>query len=242
MHFSYRLDTARGTTYPADDGQAGQPAGRRQRRSVTLWDTQPMDFSAQPDNQAFLRQFVENEAELLLKILCAYAVRFGVATPRTASAVAAELLSELVIEALRHADRYDRQRQPMAWLLGIAVNLIKRRRASSARLEQREPLLRDLAGDDADRFSDGELFDRFVALTVGGPAQALEQREQVNALLASLPEDERRLLRLAALHDMNGERLARELGISPGAARVRLHRALKRLRGLLGTGKDFDHA
>ncbi len=200
-----------------------------------------MDFSAQADNQAFLRQFVENEAELLLKILCAYAVRFGVATPRTASAVAAELLSELVIEALRHAHRYDRQRQPMAWLLGIAVNLIRRRRASSARLERREPLLRDLTPANADHLSDGELFDRFVALAAGGPAQALEQRERLDALLAYLPEDERRLLRLAALHDMNGELLARELGISPGAARVRLHRALKRLRGLLGTRKDFDN-
>lgn len=203
--------------------------------------TESTDFGAPADNQMPLKQFVESEAELLLKILRAYAVRFGVATPHTASAVAAELLSELVIEALRHAHRYDQQRQPMAWLLGIAVNLIKRRRASRVRLERREPLLRDLAGDDADHLSDGELFDRFVALTASGPGHAAEPSEQLDALLAYLPEDERRLLRLAALHDMNGELLARELGISPGAARVRLHRALKRLRGLLGAGKDFDH-
>jgi DNA-directed RNA polymerase specialized sigma24 family protein len=37
-------------------------------------------------------------------------------------------------------------------------------------------------------------------------------------------------LRLAVLHDLTGEALAQELGIKPGAARVRLHRALNRLR------------
>jgi DNA-directed RNA polymerase specialized sigma24 family protein len=143
-----------------------------------------MDAVKLGENQAFLNQFVETEADTLLNILRAYAMRMGIATPQTAPIVASELLSDLVIEALRYAHRYDAERRPMAWLLGIALNLIRRRKVSHARLERREPLLRDLYHTEAEQLSDGELFDRFVALTVHSPAHRLEENEQVHALLA----------------------------------------------------------
>ena len=43
------------------------------------------------------------------------------------------------------------------------------------------------------------------------------------------PEDQQ-LLRLAILEDYEREALARKLGVTPGTARMRLHRALRRLR------------
>lgn len=199
-----------------------------------------MDAVRQQENRALLRQFVEQEADTLLNILRAYVLRMGIATPQTAAAAADELLSEVVIEALQHPARYDPQRRPMAWLLGIAINLIKRRREQQARLEQREPLLRDLYQEAAEQLSDGELFDRFVALAARDPTRRLEENEQLAALLAPLPQDEQRLLRLALLHEMDGRLLGQALGITAGAARVRLHRTLKKLRGLLGPRRMED--
>ena len=59
-----------------------------------------------------------------------------------------------------------------------------------------------------------------------------EMNEHIAHLLSQLSESEADLLRLAILHDLNGEELAKALGVSPGAARMRLHRALNRLRVL----------
>jgi RNA polymerase sigma factor (sigma-70 family) len=50
------------------------------------------------------------------------------------------------------------------------------------------------------------------------------------AMIDGLRPDDRNVLELAFLRDLDGEALAKELGIRPGAARVRLHRALLRLR------------
>jgi DNA-directed RNA polymerase specialized sigma24 family protein len=58
----------------------------------------------------------------------------------------------------------------------------------------------------------------------------LENDEQVNAMMAGVSPDDQRVLRLAILHGLDGEALAEALGCNPGAARVRLHRALNRLR------------
>jgi RNA polymerase sigma-70 factor (ECF subfamily) len=60
--------------------------------------------------------------------------------------------------------------------------------------------------------------------------EALEADENVRALLANVSADDAHVLRLAILNGLDGEALARELSITPGAARVRLHRALTRLR------------
>jgi RNA polymerase sigma-70 factor (ECF subfamily) len=75
-----------------------------------------------------------------------------------------------------------------------------------------------------------ELFDRLAALDVADLTQDLETNEEVSAMLALVSDDDRRVLRLAVLYDLNGEELAQALGVTSGAARVRLHRALNRLR------------
>lgn len=143
---------------------------------------------------------------------------------------AGELLNDVVIEALKHEARFNQQRQPRAWLLGIAANLIRRKQAELARLDRREPLARDLyPGDEP---SDDEVFDWLAVFASGSITSLaeLEANETVNRLLAGVSADDARVLRLAILSGMDGETLAGELGITPGAARVRLHRALNRLR------------
>lgn len=189
-------------------------------------------------NQTRLRAFIETEVEVLRGTLRLYVLRAGLAHGDAADA-ADELLNEVVVEALAHAERFRPSEQPKAWLLGIAANLIKRRQVERAKRNRREPLVSDLSGPDvAGTLSEEELFDRLVALSktglaTAGPEADLESQESVALLLALVPVADQQILRLAILHELNGELLARALHISPGAARVRLHRALNRLRAAL---------
>jgi len=71
-----------------------------------------------------------------------------------------------------------------------------------------------------------------------GPLDALvseEARGVVRTALAGLNPDDRDLLRRIYFEDEPGEQTARRLKVTPGALRVRKHRALERLAGLLGS-------
>lgn len=179
-----------------------------------------------------LRQFIETETESLVGILRYYLFRAGMhGGSENLDNAARELLNDVVIEALQHEARFDPTGQPRAWLLGIAANLIKRRQVETARLQQREPLVRDLYASIEGEFSDGELFDRVAAFAgMFADEDELAANAHVIALLRPLPLDDQHIIRLAILNGLDGDALATELNINPGAARVRLHRALNRLR------------
>lgn len=173
-------------------------------------------------NRTRLRQFIEAEAGVLTRTLGFYLSRAGLTVS------AEELLSEVVVEALKHEDRFNPARPPRAWLLGIGANLIRRKQAELARLDKREPLARDLYPGDAP--SDDEVFDWLEPFVGVETVEELEANEAANALLAGVSAEDAAILRLAILNDLDGEALANTLGTTPGAARVRLHRALNRLR------------
>jgi RNA polymerase sigma factor (sigma-70 family) len=189
--------------------------------------------STQPANQSLLRHFIEEETTALLGTLQFYVVRAGLVNGQGATLAAVELLNKVVVEALEHADRFRPSGQPMAWLLGIAANLIKREQAERARRERREPLVRDLYPSLQDTLSEDELFDRLATLAATDPGKALERDDAVSAILGHVSENDQTVLRLAILYGLDGRAVAQELGIKPGAARVRLHRALNRLRDAL---------
>lgn len=181
-------------------------------------------------NRTRLRQFIEDESPVLTRTLGYYLNRAGLTVS------ASELLNEVVVEALQHEDRFNPSRQPRAWLLGIAANLIRRKQAELARLNRREPLARDLyPGDEP---SDDEVFDWLAVFGGVETLEALEANEAAQALLAGAPPDDAHILRLAILNGLDGEALAQELGVTPGAARVRLHRALNRLRKTARAERD----
>jgi RNA polymerase sigma-70 factor (ECF subfamily) len=153
--------------------------------------------------------------------------------------LADELFNDMVVEALRSADRLKPDMHPKPWLLGIAANLIKRRQTEMAKRDRREPLMRDLYPDMEDTLSDDELFD-LLPVTTYGSLEDVEADETTQHLLSGLSKSDADLLRLAILHDMSGEALAKALGVSPVAARVRLHRALQRLRAAQAVNQG-DH-
>ncbi|MDX2139934.1 MAG: sigma-70 family RNA polymerase sigma factor [Chloroflexota bacterium] len=184
-----------------------------------------------------LRRYIAEEAPALLRTLRFYLARAGV--HESLDGAASELLNETVVQALRHEQRFRPDAQPRAWLLGIAANLIRRKQVETVQMMRREPLVRDLAGDQ-DEMSDAELFDRFSALANDEP-DALDNALAIKSLLAGLTPEDQHILKLAIEHQLDGNALGRALGVSPGAARVRLHRALARARTHFASWKETTH-
>jgi RNA polymerase sigma factor (sigma-70 family) len=109
-------------------------------------------------------------------------------------------------------------------LLALAVTLVRRKVARQWRQSRRQHRL-DGARDP------GSLADFLASLSGPGddPVQAAERRDQVEHLCANLTEAERRLVELRGQGYSPAE-VARELGLSDVALRVRLTRLRRRLR------------
>ena len=182
------------------------------------------------DGQTAVRQFIEAESNSLLATLRFYVLRSGLATGTAVTLLTAELLNDVVVEALAHADRFRSDGQPRAWLLGIAANLIKRKQAERAKWEQREPLIADLQTPTNNHLSEAKLFDRLAACATPDATGQLEANEAVTAILNTLAPADRQIVQLAILLEMDGTAVARALNLKPSTARMRLHRALNRLR------------
>jgi RNA polymerase sigma factor (sigma-70 family) len=164
------------------------------------------------EKDVLLRQALEDEdsRQKLYRGVAIYAHRLlGPCEPEAAHARAEEIVQEAVVQALAKIDTYDSARPAVNWLLGFAINVIRqaqRDQGHAAAIADNTPL---------DRLED--LVDRFH----GQEAQELLS-------LVSAPDQE--VLRLAIIEELSGRELAAELGISEGAARVRLYRAKQQLR------------
>jgi RNA polymerase sigma factor (sigma-70 family) len=144
--------------------------------------------------------------------------------------IASELLQEAVREALKHAGRFDPTRSATAWVRGIAARLLLTRRRAEARLCRCIPAA--VLGEEA-----------WVA-ALGrhgtGPANAaVDGRLDLEQALARVSPGERRTIELRYYQGLDGADLAAALGVStPGAARVRVCRALQALRTHLAPAQE----
>lgn len=196
-------------------------------RQKTRQENEPAAFTRA---QQELRDFLQHNNTSLLSTLHLYVQRMNLARGSQVQEIALEIFQETVTEALAHADRFAGDTQYMPLLLGIAANMIRRRKVERAKRYQREELLSDLSRRYPNLSSEDSVLDLLVQPETTGPAQIVESNEQVAALLALVSPDDQRVLRLAVLDGHQHTTLARELGTTPGTARMRLHRALNRLR------------
>ena len=133
--------------------------------------------------------------------------------------LAADLTADVFVAAIESAGSCRRSRgEPVAWLYGIAHNVVageRRRNAkelrAAARIRGRELV------DEDDLAALHERIDRESA------GRALYRE------LIRLPAGERAVLELVALDGLSVAEAGRALGIGAVAARVRLHRARRRL-------------
>ncbi len=189
--------------------------------------------------RAHLQRFLQENAASLQGIICGYVAKMGLATGGNIEAVAAEVFQDAALETLAKAERFNPEMQPRPWFLAIAANVLKRHRASYARRYKFEVLVGKLA-ERPEQENEQDILDQIMAWGEGapGPEQALVSRESVRELLALVTSEDARLLNMALLQGWDASALARLLGITPGAARVRIHRALSRLRAAWRTSEQ----
>lgn len=187
------------------------------------------------EGKSQLLEYIEQNVETLLKNITLYIRRAGLEKERKQSGISIEILQETVVIALAHADRFTTTRQPLAWLLGIAANVIKRKKVELAKHSRREILLGCLVAQNHSLTSEEEILDQILSgsLTEPEPGQVLENEEEIEAILSLVSPRDQQMVRLAVIEDLDGESLAQRLGISVGTARMRLSRALHRLRSAL---------
>lgn len=138
--------------------------------------------------------------------------------------LAADLTADVFVAVIASAKNYRGTAKPVerAWLFGIARNVVAktyRSRQTERRLLDRVAGRRLIDSDDLAR-----LEERIVA--------EAQVRELYRAL-DELPEGERAVLELVAVDGLSLAEAALALGIRSVTARVRLHRARKRLRAKL---------
>jgi RNA polymerase sigma factor (sigma-70 family) len=126
---------------------------------------------------------------------------------------AEDLLQSGMLQALRRADSLRDDERVVAWVYRILRNVLAdwgRARAAAGRAEERAGLA------ELPEVAPPELEDELCACVTG--------------LMETLAPDQSEILRLVELEEVTPSEVAERLGLTPGNARVRLHRARAALR------------
>lgn len=138
--------------------------------------------------------------------------------------LADDVTQEVTVTMLTALPRHVDQGRPFAaWVFGIAANKVSESRRTANRRHE------SVAATLPDRVAPTELEPESAVLR-------LETSTYVAGLLAQLPDAQAEILRLRVAAGLSAEETADVLGMTPGAVRVAQHRALARLRALVGEG------
>ena len=129
---------------------------------------------------------------------------------------AEDVTSETFERALRYRKSYDpRKGEPVAWLLGIAKRVVDGGWSTV-----------EYATEDIDSAAPTDLEDETI------------RRLTVSRAVGALDERDRELIALRYGADLTARQIAELLGARTNAIEVALHRALGRLRGILGVDDE----
>jgi RNA polymerase sigma factor (sigma-70 family) len=171
---------------------------------------------------------LQENAANLQTLIGGYILSMGL-SGSNADLLAAEIFQDVEVKTLAHADRFNPQMQPRPWFLAIAANILKRYRASTARCERFEVHSGNLAHTSRVESEQDEP-DRILPPGMAGAEQTLTDREFVHERLSLVSPQDARLLGMAHVGGWDAYVSGLQLGITPGVARVHLHRAIGRLR------------
>jgi RNA polymerase sigma-70 factor, ECF subfamily len=132
---------------------------------------------------------------------------------RTDPATADDVLGDVLLVLWRRLDDVPAD-AALPWAYGVARGCLANARRAAARQE------------------------RLVLRMAAEPTVETDDDGRLATALDALPDDDREVLRLWAWEQLPPREIATALGISANAAAIRLHRAKKRLRGLLTGGKE----
>jgi RNA polymerase sigma-70 factor (ECF subfamily) len=130
---------------------------------------------------------------------------------------------DAVVQALVHAHDFRADAQVGTWLYRIAFNAALVRRRCAHRSDQRLLRVQREAGTG------------FVGATTsdGREVEENEQRQQLRAAVAQLPEAYRTVVERCVYEEQTPDAVAADLGITPSALRTRITRARDQLRALM---------
>ena len=140
---------------------------------------------------------------------------------------AEDLLAEAVAHAIRNFGKLRDITKFNAWFMKLMRNL----HIDHIRKRRRQLDVADYGGDQMG----WERLKRYPMLS--GPQRSLESRAVFRAL-DRLPEGLLTPLILSAIEDLSMAEIGQIMGIKPGAVKVRIHRARKKLNDFLGD--DFE--
>lgn len=178
--------------------------------------TSPSEIPGNPDAlEAFYRAHIEEVQRFIAR---------RVDDPH----LAADLTAEVFLAVIDQAASYRSDRgEPGAWLTGIARNTVNnewRRRGRALRATQR---IQGRALLDVDSLS-----------RIEERIDAEREARRINDAIRELKPADRDLLELVAVDGLDQAEAALRLGLRPGTARVRLHRARQRLDARLNQTGD----
>jgi RNA polymerase sigma-70 factor (ECF subfamily) len=143
---------------------------------------------------------------------------------------ARDAVQEAFLNAFRNFDRFEGQALLSTWLHRIIVNvslmkLRSRKRKPEESLDHLLPAFKD----------DGHFAERFESGTEPADLRLAREEEQaaVRSAIDELPDHYRTILLLRDIEGISTQDVAEQLGISPNAVKLRLHRARQALRTLL---------
>jgi RNA polymerase sigma-70 factor (ECF subfamily) len=143
---------------------------------------------------------------------------------------ARDAVQEAFLNAFRNIDRFEGQALLSTWLHRIVVNvslmkLRSRKRKPEESLDHLLPAFRD----------DGHFAERFDSGSEPADQRLAREQEQaaVRAAIDELPDHYRTILLLRDIEGISTQEVADQLGITPNAVKLRLHRARQALRTLL---------
>lgn len=143
---------------------------------------------------------------------------------------ARDAVQEAFLNAYRGIQRFEGGSLLSTWLHRIAVNaalmkLRSRRRRPEESLDHLLPAFNE----------NGHFVERFESRTEGAEAEVARAEEQaiVRAAIDELPEHYRTVLLLRDIEGIASTEVAEQLGITPNAVKLRLHRARQALRTLV---------
>lgn len=139
---------------------------------------------------------------------------------------AADVVQDAYLRAYRSIRRFRGDAAFTTWLYRITAN------CAADHLDKRARHRHDDLGDDTPQE------DLRPEVDPVARAGNTELRDELVAALDGLAPKLRAVVVLRDLYDLNHSQIAEELGISESAAKVRLHRARRRLRSQLFGGRD----
>lgn len=174
-----------------------------------------------PATERFLRYRQRGDLAALGQVFDELAPRLlGLALHLLGNAADAEdALQAAFVRAMQKATTFDPAHPVTGWLGGILAGEAKNLQRREHR-RRGEPMVGEPVGGD-------------------DPAAAVAHRDLVARLrthVDGLPDEQRQVLLLQLQHGLEPAEIAEVLGVAPGTVRMRLHRGLATLRGLLPAG------